>query len=493
MKIFRTRTRKIIALITIIALTLNTVTFAKTSNPSRQEIESMIDEVCLRRAVPSVLMKSIARIESNYQHFNDNGSPKIAGDCIGLMMINNRNGGYDSNRLKYDIEYNIEAGTDVLLNKWSMSSYKSVSSVGDMNPDILENWYFALWAYNGWAQCNNPNILPPNARKYTYQQLVYDISKQEYNQNINNIDFSYLPQSGKPSRSLIVPTPSSVNSGGIIFYEIGDFVRTDGVRQKYQLRDVPGGKYIFELDENQLGTITEGPIFKDGYYWYKMYVSDSKQGWIERNCLTRTGDQESGRYTFNDISFHWARKDIMNLYKKGIISEGVNFNPDDYITREGFSIFLSKSLEKKRLFESEIGLKNEASINDSIKKQVDLPYLDIDKISPWAIDYVKDIYSLGLINSDSDYFKPQNLITRKEAALLLTNILKNENKYESLDINGIFLDVKDLDLIEIEAIKRAYTNQIMSGKSSGQFHPNEYLTRAETAAMMVKLFDKLEN
>nr|WP_312576823.1 S-layer homology domain-containing protein [Sedimentibacter sp.] len=494
MKIFKTRTRKIISLIIIITFVLNTVVFANSYNPSRQEIESMIDEVSMKRAIPSVLMKAIARIESTYEQFNKDGSPKITGDCIGLMMINNRNGGYDSQRLKYDIEYNIEAGADVLLNKWSMSAYKSVSSVGDMNPDVLENWYFALWAYNGWAQSNNPNSLPSYVKKYTYQQLVYNICKDEYNQNINNIDFSYLPKSGKPSRSLVVPTPSNINSGGIVLYEIGDFVRTDGVRKAYHLRDVPSGKYIFELPENQLGTITEGPILKNGYYWYKFYINDYKQGWIERNYLTRTGDIENGRYIFDDISFHWARKDIMKLYKKGIIGESTSFNPDEYITHEGFSIFLSKTLNKISQNETQtIETTDVAGPAEDMNKTTKLPFLDVNMISPWALEYVEDMYNSGLIKNYVDYFRPQDKMTRKEAALILSNALSNDNKYDSLDINSIFSDIGELSLDEVNAIKNVYTNGIMSGKNAGQFHPNDYLTRAETAAMMVKLSDKLGN
>ena len=119
-----------------------------------------------------------------------------------------------------------------------MSSYKQVSSVGNMDPNILENWYFALWAYNGWsqsnnpvspyakkytcllytslwayngwAQSNNPNIAQSNVKKYTYQQLIYDVIENEYGGKIHNIDFSYLPSTGKPSRSLVVPTPLSL-------------------------------------------------------------------------------------------------------------------------------------------------------------------------------------------------------------------------------------------------------------------------------------------
>ena len=276
MKILK-NARKIILIIFVLTLILNTLVYAD-YNPSRQEIEKMIDEVALKRGVPSVILKSIARVESVYEHFNKDGSPKISGTSIGLMQINNIHGGYDTNKLKYDIMYNIEAGADVLLNKWSMSSYQNVACVGNMDPNILENWYFALWAYNGWAQSNNPNMLSSYAKKYTYQQLIYDIAKKEYGQTINNIDFSYLPSTGKPSRSLVVPTPAYINSGNIVLYEKGDYVRTDGVRDIYQLRDVPAGKYIYDVDVNTLAVVDEGPVLQNGYYWYKVKVNDNVTG-----------------------------------------------------------------------------------------------------------------------------------------------------------------------------------------------------------------------
>ena len=294
MKILKTKTRKIITLIFIFVFTINTLAYAQNYNPPREELEAMIEEVAEKRAIPSVILKAIARVESVYEHFNSDGSPKITGSSIGLMQINNRYGGYDTDRLKYDIMYNIEAGADLLLNKWSMSSYQSVSSVGNMDPNVLENWYFALWAYNGWAQSNNPHMLSNYSKNYTYQDLIYYIAEKEYGQTINNIDFSYLPQSGKPSRSLIVPTPTYTNSGNIVLYEVGDYVRTDGVRTEFQLRDAPAGRYIHELELGQLGIITEGPVMQNGYYWYKVNIDENREGWIERNWLLRTGDTEHG-------------------------------------------------------------------------------------------------------------------------------------------------------------------------------------------------------
>lgn len=480
MKVFNTTTRKIILLIFVFVFSFNTLAFADGYNPSREEVESIIDKVAQERAVPAVLMKAIARVESVFEQFNSDGSPKISGSSIGLMQINNATGVYDSQKLKYDIEYNIEAGADVLLNKWSMSSYQSVSSVGNMDPNVLENWYFALWAYNGWAQSNNPNMLSTYAKKYTYQQTIYNIIEKEYGKTINNIDFSYLPLSGKPSRSLVVPTPYYTNSGNIVLYEKGDYVRTDGVRNTYQLRDVPAGKYIHELGINQLGTIIDGPVLQNGYYWYKVSVNESTEGWIERNWLLRTGDIEHGRYVFEDISFHWARKEIMELFNKGIISESTSFNPDGIATKEEFCVFLSKVMGN---------MKGEAEEDEEI---VELPYADSGNIHPWAVEYIQDVYSLGLLDNYENELKPLDKLTRKEATMIIDNIFQENDEYENLDICTIFSDLSILTDEEKSAVKSAYTNGLISGKYTGVFCPDDYLSRAEAAAIMVKISDKLE-
>ena len=504
MKIWKNVIRKVILIIFIFVFTLNTFVYAGV-NPSREELEFMIEKVAKKRAIPSILLKAIARVESCYEHYNSDGSPKITGTSIGLMQINNRNGGYDDHRLRYDILYNIEAGADVLLNKWSMSSYNTVSSVGNMDPNILENWYFALWAYNGWAVSNNPNTISSNARKFTYQQLIYDVIEKEYDGKIHNIDFSYLPATGKPSRSLVVPTPAYTNGGDIIHYEKGDYVRTDGLRTKYHLRDAPAGKYIHDLPVNQLGTVTEGPVLQNGYYWYKVYIDDNTEGWIERNFLLRTGDTEYGRYVFEDISFHWARKIIMDLYGKNIVSEAEYFNPDNYISKEEFFILLSKALDyankdAKTVIENQYTKavtenQDTEAIADNkdteSEEQVPVLLVNIEGFNPWAVEYVEQICELGLV--EQEYLtNPLGSINRKEAALMIENVFEISEEFASLNIETIFLDIVNLDAEEINAIKTAYTNGIMSGNGSGGFSPDAYLTRAEAAAIMVKITEKLK-
>lgn len=475
MFMLKTITRKIIILIIILLFIFNSAVYAGV-NPSRVELEAMIDEVAIKRGVPAILLKGIARVESVYKHFNSDGSPKICGTSIGLMQINNIYGGYDNYKLKHDIMYNIEAGADVLLNKWSMSSYSKVSSVGNMDPNILENWYFALWAYNGWAQSNNPSS--PYAKKYTYQQLVYDVIEKEYGKKINNIDFSYLPRESKPSRSLVVPTPVNYSSGNIILYEKGDYVRTDGIRTVLFLRDTPAGNYTHQLSLNQLGSITDGPVLMNGYYWYKLYVDEKTEGWIERNWLVRTGDTEYGKYIYNDISFHWARKTIMDLFGKGIVSKATLYNPDKPVTFEEYCIFLSKTLSYIE----------ESNQQKRIQIERTIPKNDFANAHSWALKYVKDINERGLL--EKEILDPLESLNRKKAALIIEDILVSSDKYMDIDIKTIFSDLGNLTKDEISAVKTAYTNGIVSGKHTKAFCPDEYLTRAEAAVIMANIVNK---
>ncbi|NLA12659.1 MAG: transglycosylase SLT domain-containing protein [Tissierellia bacterium] len=499
MKILKTTARKVIIIIFVFVFTINTFVFAGV-NPSREELELMIERVAEKRAIPAILLKAIARVESCYEHYRADGSPKINGTSIGLMQINNKNGGYDSERLKYDIMYNIEAGADVLLNKWAMSSYNEVASVGDMDPNVLENWYFALWAYNGWSQSNNPNIYQSYTKKYTYQQLIYDVIEKEYGGKIHNIDFSYLPATGKPSRSLVVPTPMYTNGGNIIFYEKGDYVRTDGIRTKFHLRDAPAGRYIHDLSLNQLGIIEDGPVLKNGYYWYKVYIDDNTEGWIERNFLLRTGDAEYGRYVFEDISFHWARKIIMKLYGKNIVGEAEYFNPDKYVSKEEFCILLNRALDYANVLNDSLGDdeskddkdKEKSSRETETTSEEDASAIleNIENINPWAVEYVENVYESGLID-DEDLVNLLDNLNRKEAALIIANLFEISEEFSSLDIETVFTDIGNLNEDEILAIKTVYTNGIMNGKGSGIFSPDANLTRAEAAVVMDKISEKL--
>ena len=83
-------------------------------------------------------------------------------------------------------------------------------------------------------------------------------------------------------------------------------------------------------------------------------------------------------------------------------------------------------------------------------------------------------------------------LTRKEATLMMEELFEENHEYDGLDISTIFSDLGSLSDEEKEAVKKAYTNGLISGKYSGKFCPDDYISRAEAAALMVKISDKLE-
>ena len=158
----------IIALITVIVLD-TLVLLSIPPNPSDSVLRAKFIEVAKKYNIPSVILMGIAYTESGWKQFDATGAPIIHTNTdgsidIGIMQINST-GRSDLDRLKTDIFYNIEVGAKILDGKW-----KITPAIGDSDRNILENWYYAIWAYNGFSYTNHP--LNPQGRHY--QDKVID-------------------------------------------------------------------------------------------------------------------------------------------------------------------------------------------------------------------------------------------------------------------------------------------------------------------------------
>ncbi|MBI2394790.1 MAG: hypothetical protein HYV09_34795 [Deltaproteobacteria bacterium] len=94
----------------------------------------------------------------------------VACDCgYGLMQVTSGMDqahampSYDVNRVASDSGYNASVGSQIYGGKWSYGP-----SVGDRRVDVIEDWYFATWGYNGFAYSNNPNnpAYPADRKQY---------------------------------------------------------------------------------------------------------------------------------------------------------------------------------------------------------------------------------------------------------------------------------------------------------------------------------------
>jgi hypothetical protein len=117
---------------------------------------------------PCELLKAIAQQESGWTQFCVPTTPAdqvggasrtiISFDCgygVGQVTSGMHVGespNFDRERVASDPTYNLATGTRILAGKWN-----ATECVGDNQPELVEHWYAAAWAYNGLAYVNNPN------------------------------------------------------------------------------------------------------------------------------------------------------------------------------------------------------------------------------------------------------------------------------------------------------------------------------------------------
>lgn len=500
--------KKKLAILAAFIMILNTSicpSFASVvENPSRAELEALITEVAIERGIPSVLLMAIARVETVFKHYEEDGTvARGSSGSIGLMQIHNNYGEYDENMLINDIKYNINAGADVLINKWEagISQYGYLPTVGSMDPNILENWYFALWGYNSYVERNNPNALSKYDEKYTYQDLIYYVAENEYGQAINPIDPSYLPDEGTPSKELNVPTPEDCHSADIFLCSEGDKVRVSS-GGKLNLRQDPNGKINGELTDNEIYSIIGEAVLEDGYYWYNLADDDGKElGWAARNWLIYVDDEEIQKLDnddtnenttpeaieveeesinsgndgndskperdpkevfFKDIDNYWGKDYIIELYQDDIINGMTEeeFAPEDTVTREQFAALLCRAFNLYADDVYEIGDKSD--------------------IGGWAYDNVETVVSLGIMETEEGDFCPKRPLSRIEAVRSLAAITEKPEITKEFE----FEDIKTLSVEDMEKLRKVFSLEIINGKSNTEFSPFDYITRGEISKIL---------
>ena len=165
--------------------------------------------------VPPVLLKAIAYIESSVTQadgavpFGSVGPALVAFDCgHGITQVTTGmtvpegeagRGSPEQALVATHFAYNIARGARILLEKWNAApDERPIAGTDTMgHPAVLENWYFAVWSYNGFTgpganRSNHPmdpvfgswprtpyscgpgnDGLGHNRNNYPYQELVF--------------------------------------------------------------------------------------------------------------------------------------------------------------------------------------------------------------------------------------------------------------------------------------------------------------------------------
>jgi hypothetical protein len=183
--------------------------------------------------------------------------------------------------------------------------------------------------------------------------------------------------------------------------------------------------------------------------------------------------------TFNDLQGHWAKTEIEYLANKSIV-KGISeheFDPENGVTRAEFVSMLTHAL----------GLAD-------VKVKTMQHSMHNEKVD-WFKSAVDSAIKAKLIpDNGMETFRPNERITREEMALMIANALKFGGKKLDSDIT-VLNKFKDRDEIADwakVAAAQTLTLNIVGGTSSDTFSPKEPATRAQAAAMVIRMLQVLQ-
>lgn len=174
---------------------------------------------------------------------------------------------------------------------------------------------------------------------------------------------------------------------------------------------------------------------------------------------------------FSDVpATHWAADEIRRAGELGLFqgdSRG-RFGLGNSMTRGAFAVVLC------RLFGWELETPESGS------------YTDNQDTSAWYYSAVETAYAHGAVTDQTDAFRPNDAITREEAAVMLVRAMG----YGTIaglaqELDQPFTDVRT----NVGYIAMAYHLGLISGTSDTAFSPEKAATREQAAVMLMRLHD----
>lgn len=439
-------------------------------NPNFGTMNCLLTQTALAYNVPPEIVKAIAESESgDWKHFDENGEAIITGDNgIGIMQITNQSG-YDVERLKNDIVYNIKAGVEILDYMYNRSDLPKINT---KERDVLEHWYFAIMAYNGTKPVNSPIIQATGAKnKDAYQEKVFTtlenfslikLADLPFTKN----DFRYDPNSTANIEFVTkqyyfnVPFTKSKH-----FFKTGQNVVTT---TDTRLRTEPTtSSNHYPLNKGEVLTITgpfvydKDPTKKNHFVWYPVKRQNGTTGFIASSYI---------KYRFKDIpAGYWAATEIDYLVDRGIL-KGVGddkFGIGQNLSRWQAAVLLARAQ------------------NLSLTNRPDPGFVDVSKNYPYYSE-IAAVVDEGIFEGlPGNKFDPDATLTRAQMAAVLQRIYN----FPAPTKEHNFKDVKKDDWYA-DSVARLYAAGITTGVDKDNFGTNVKITREQFAVFMVRSMDE---
>ncbi|SFE59709.1 S-layer homology domain-containing protein [Alteribacillus iranensis] len=436
---------------------------------SYKEKKDLLTETALEYDIPPEILKAIAYEEAQMRQFTEDGEPVMNENedgGIGIMQVtlnedDFENREVDRERLKNDTAYNIQIGAELLNEKWEWTE-NLIPQVNNGDRHILENWYFAVLAYNGLDRRNDPNVSDD-----TYQEDLYGTMTSrnllpsvdlpefdaEYREGENRMRFS--------EDDLHVTTETKTPSTQM--FETGTKV--------YSYAEEPGSTINFRLEPSlssrQVGDVplympltVEGELEHDNsrdnhFGFYPFHYADI-HGYMASSYV-----REGEVTPFYDVRKQEVTEAVGFLEVRGIISgypDGT-FRPYEPILRRHAAAMLADALQL-------------STPDEYTMKATDMESDDLGYNSMKAMEYH------GLMTGSNGNIRPNEYMTRAQMASVLTAAF--EETLPAPSGNHNFDDVP-ADFWNYDAINQIYQSGL---SNQDPFRPGEDVTRSQFALFL---------
>ena len=174
---------------------------------------------------------------------------------------------------------------------------------------------------------------------------------------------------------------------------------------------------------------------------------------------------------FKDIQNHWAKADIMAMYRLGVVS-GVNdttFDPDRNITRAEFAALIARALK--------------------LSEDAPSVFSDVEKGS-WYETSVNACAKAEIITGFDGKFRPNDTITRNEMAVIISNAYSYLGKKGENGGIDKFTDKSEIADWAKPSVDVCTTVGLISGMTDTTFEGDKTATCAQAASILKRLLDK---
>ncbi len=236
---------------------------------------------------------------------------------------------------------------------------------------------------------------------------------------------------------------------------------------------IDGNSVEFEYNEETQTLLYEFPRFFSEDY-HRIVVTATNSGELSAMSTHDVNRIDSYPNAFPDTSDNWAKHYISYMSSRGIVKGNLdgNFSPNNSMTRTEFAIMLCNYL----------------GVNPEDYADITVPFTDYNDIPWWAVNYVKAIYSFGIMQGQlTDYgveFNPNSEIKRMEYAISIERLLPpglSKAPIQAIDENEIPFWAK-------ESLKLATAQGILKGYPDGTLRPHQSVTRAEAVKILHTIF-----